>query len=129
MTDADTILRGLIDARHDVGEWAAPETVTAASVALLGGKTHALVQMGALIAIGGAPAVFVEVTNAARRAGATVDEIVGTLIAVVPLVGVARVVSAAPALGLAVGYDVDEALETLDSAPPYDPAHDITTSP
>jgi hypothetical protein len=42
------------------------------------------------------------------------DEIVGTLIAVLPIVGAARVVSAAPSLGLAIGYDVGEALEALD---------------
>jgi 4-carboxymuconolactone decarboxylase len=47
-------------------------------------------------------------------AGASYDEIVGTLIAVMPIVGVARVVSAAPNLGLALGYDVSAALELVD---------------
>jgi 4-carboxymuconolactone decarboxylase len=41
------------------------------------------------------------------------DEIVGTLIAVLPIVGVPRVVSAAPNLGLALGYDVANALEVV----------------
>ena len=49
--------------------------------------------------------------DAARAAGADVDEIVGTLIAVAPTVGLARVVSAAPELALSLGYDVDAALE------------------
>jgi 4-carboxymuconolactone decarboxylase len=49
--------------------------------------------------------------EAALSAGASYEEIVGVLIAVLPLVGIARVVSAAPNLGLAVGYDVAEALE------------------
>ena len=40
------------------------------------------------------------------------EELVGTLIVVMPIVGVARVVSAAPNLGLALGYDVSDALET-----------------
>jgi hypothetical protein len=31
-----------------------------------------------------------------------------------PVVGVARVVSAAPNLGLALGYDVGESLESLE---------------
>jgi len=44
--------------------------------------------------------------------GASIDEIVGTLIAVAPTVGLPRVVSAAPELALALGYDVDAALET-----------------
>jgi 4-carboxymuconolactone decarboxylase len=49
--------------------------------------------------------------EAALRAGVSYDEIVGVLVAVLPLVGIARVVSAAPNLGLAIGYDVSEALE------------------
>ena len=51
--------------------------------------------------------------NAALAAGATVGEVVGVLIAVSPAVGLTRVFSAAPALGLAVGYDAEAALETL----------------
>jgi 4-carboxymuconolactone decarboxylase len=54
--------------------------------------------------------------QAGLNAGATYDEIVGTLIAVMPIVGVARVVAAAPNLGLALGYDVGEALEVMDGA-------------
>jgi hypothetical protein len=49
--------------------------------------------------------------DGSRRTGATFDEIVGCLIAVAPVVGLARVVSAAPELALALGYDVDAALE------------------
>jgi len=49
--------------------------------------------------------------EAALNAGASHNEIVGVLIAVLPLVGISRVVSAAPNLGLALGYDVGEALE------------------
>ena len=52
-----------------------------------------------------------EVIEAALQCDTTVDEIVGVLIAVMPAIGVARVVSAAPKLGLALGYDVGNALE------------------
>jgi alkylhydroperoxidase/carboxymuconolactone decarboxylase family protein YurZ len=51
--------------------------------------------------------------EAALRAGLTHDEIVGVLVALIPVIGVPRVVSAAPNLGLAVGYDVGEALEAV----------------
>ena len=77
-------------------------------------KTHALVRLGAAIAIDAAPSSYQAAVDAAYAAGATVDEIVGTLIAVAPTVGVARVVSAAPGLALALGYDIDSALESLD---------------
>ena len=55
--------------------------------------------------------------------GATVDEIVGVLIAVAQTVGLARVASAAPAVALALGYDIDAALEAHDGGRPLDAEH------
>ena len=75
-------------------------------------RAHALIRVGALIAIDAAPPSYMSAAEAALKAGATYEELVGTLIVVMPVVGVARVVSAAPNLGLAIGYDVGEALET-----------------
>ena len=82
-----------------------------ATVAGLDDRSHALLRIGALVALNAAPPAYMSSVEAAMRAGASRDEIVGVLIAVLPLVGIARVVSAAPNLGLAVGYDVAEALE------------------
>jgi 4-carboxymuconolactone decarboxylase len=48
----------------------------------------------------------------AQEAGATEQEIVGVLWAVGPVVGLARVVAAAPTVALAIGYDVEAAFET-----------------
>jgi hypothetical protein len=42
---------------------------------------------------------------------------VGTLIAVAPITGVARVVAAAPEFALALGYDIDAALEAWNGDP------------
>ena len=80
----------------------------------LDGKTWALVRLGALIAVDAAPASYLEAVDAARGAGATDDEIVGSLVSVVTLIGVPRAVSAAPKLSLAVGYDVDASLERFE---------------
>ena len=77
----------------------------------LDAKTHALVRIGALVAMDAATPSYVHAINVARSAGASPDEIVGCLIALLPAVGVARVVSAAPKVGLGLGYDVDAALE------------------
>jgi alkylhydroperoxidase/carboxymuconolactone decarboxylase family protein YurZ len=74
-------------------------------------KTHALVRIGALVTIDAVPASYGWAVEEARRHGATAEEIVGVLISVMPTVGTARVVSAAPKLGLALGYDVAHALE------------------
>lgn len=77
----------------------------------LDAKTHALARLGALIALDAAPASYQWNIGMALAAGASPQEIVGVLIAVAPTVGLARVVSAAPELALAIGYDVDAALE------------------
>ncbi|HET8812316.1 MAG TPA: hypothetical protein VFM67_06955, partial [Gaiella sp.] len=53
--------------------------------------------------------------EAALEVGVTREELVGALVAVLPIVGVPRVVSAAPNLGLALGYDVGDALEALEN--------------
>ena len=74
-------------------------------------KTHALARLGALIAFDAAPASYHWAVSMALAAGATVDDVVGVLIAVAPTVGLARVVSAAPALADAIGYDVERAIE------------------
>ena len=84
---------------------------TSATLAGIDDRTHALVQIAALVAQNASPAAYMDSVAAAVRAGASHEEIVGTLIAVLPIVGVARVVTAAPDLGPALGYDVSEALE------------------
>jgi 4-carboxymuconolactone decarboxylase len=77
-------------------------------------KTHALVRLGAALAIDAAPSSYQAAVEPALAAGASIDEVVATLIAVAPTVGLARVVSAAPELALALGYDVEVALERRD---------------
>jgi 4-carboxymuconolactone decarboxylase len=77
-------------------------------------KTHALVRIGALIAIDAPPPSYMWTLESAEAAGATTDEIVGTLVAVMPAIGSARVVSAAPKIALALGYDIEAALENRE---------------
>jgi len=77
----------------------------------LDAKAHALVRLGALIAIDAETPAYMWTLEAARRAGASDDELVGCLLAALPMLGVARIVSAAPKLGLAMGFDVASALE------------------
>ena len=63
-----------------------------------------------------APPSYMSAVESAEGAGISRDEIVGTLIAVLPVVGAARIVSAAPNLGLALGYDVADALEAVENS-------------
>jgi 4-carboxymuconolactone decarboxylase len=81
-------------------------------------KTHALIRLGALLALGAAPVSYHWTVGAALDAGATAEEILGTLIAVAPISGVARVVLAIPDVALPIGYDIDAAFEELDDDPP-----------
>ena len=78
-------------------------------------RTLALVRVAALVAIGGAEPSFHSQTDAAVSAGATPAEIVQVLIGVIPIVGLPRVVSAAPEVAMALGYDVEETFDE-DSA-------------
>ena len=91
-----------------------------ATLAGIDPRSHALARIAALIALDAAPPSYMSAVEAGLEAGASYEEIVGTLIAVMPIVGVARIVSAAPNLGLALGYDVAEALETEGVAQPGD---------
>ena len=65
----------------------------------------------ALVAVDAAPPSYMSVAEAALDAGVTHEELVGALLVVLPVVGIPRLVSAAPNLGLALGYDVGHALE------------------
>jgi alkylhydroperoxidase/carboxymuconolactone decarboxylase family protein YurZ len=80
-------------------------------------KACALVRLGALLALDAGCASYQWGVQWALAAGATADEIVGTLMAVAPIIGVTRVVAAAPGFALALGYDVDAALEGWDGDP------------
>jgi alkylhydroperoxidase/carboxymuconolactone decarboxylase family protein YurZ len=77
-------------------------------------KTAALLRVAATIAVDAAPHSFQHAVALALAAGATSDEIVACLEAVTPVTGAARVVQCAPKVALALGYDVDAALERHD---------------
>jgi alkylhydroperoxidase/carboxymuconolactone decarboxylase family protein YurZ len=71
-------------------------------------KVDLLVRLGALLALDAATSTLRATVDRAIEAGATESEIVGVLIAVAPALGLARVVSSAPRLALAIGYDIEE---------------------
>lgn len=78
-------------------------------------KTFALVRLGALLALDAVSASFQSGVEAALAAGATTDEVAGTLVAAAPVVGIVRIVAAAPQIAIALGHDVDAAFEDLDA--------------
>jgi 4-carboxymuconolactone decarboxylase len=80
----------------------------------LDARTEAFVHLAALVTQGAPASSYRRPVEAARAGGASDDEIVDILIAVAPRIGLARLVMAVPGLALAVGYDIDAALEGLD---------------
>jgi 4-carboxymuconolactone decarboxylase len=74
-------------------------------------KTLELVRLAALVAVGGAVPSYGAQADSAVSAGASSAEIVDVLVGVIPIVGLPCVVAAAPKLALALGYDLDDAME------------------
>jgi 4-carboxymuconolactone decarboxylase len=97
----------LLSEHLDLATWSEPGCAMDA-------KACALQRLAALIGIGASIPSYTAAVADTILAGAVPEEVVAVLLAVAPVVGVARVVAAAPSIGLALGYDVDAALETLD---------------
>jgi hypothetical protein len=85
-------------------------------VARLDERTEWLIRVGVLVPIDAPQESYHAAVEAAMRAGATLDDLRAVLIAVAGSVGSPRIVSAAPRIALAAGYDVDAALESTDAA-------------
>jgi hypothetical protein len=70
-------------------------------------RIETLVRIAALLAVDASTASLRWAVELASCTGANDDEIVGVLVAIGSDVGLARVVSAAPRLALAIGYDME----------------------
>ena len=84
------------------------------STSALDPKTAALLQVGACVAIGSSAVCLEWSTGRALAAGANEDEIADVLLAIAPVAGLGRVVSAAPGVATALDYDIAAALEEPD---------------
>jgi 4-carboxymuconolactone decarboxylase len=81
------------------------------STSALDPKTAALLQVGACVAIGSSAVCLEWSTGRALAAGANEDEIADVLLAIAPVTGLGRVVTAAPGVATALEYDIEAALE------------------
>jgi 4-carboxymuconolactone decarboxylase len=84
------------------------------SASALDPKTAALLQVGACVAIGSSAVCLEWSTGRALAAGANEDEIADVLLAIAPVTGLGRVVTAAPGVATALDYDIEAALEEPD---------------
>ena len=86
-----------------------------AGTSALDAKTVALLRVAASVATGSSAVCLEWSTARALAAGASKDEIADVLLAIAPVAGLGRVVSAAPGVATALEYDIDAALEEPDN--------------
>ena len=77
----------------------------------LDARTESLLRIAALIALDAPASSYRAEVATAQLHGARLEDLLATLYAVAATVGSARLVSAAPRIALASGYDVEAALE------------------
>jgi alkylhydroperoxidase/carboxymuconolactone decarboxylase family protein YurZ len=78
-------------------------------------KLRAMVGLAAVIATGGGSCSYRLCVERATAAGASDEEIVDVLVELASIIGLYRLASATTELAAALGYDIDRALEGLDS--------------
>lgn len=107
------ILRRLaIDDRRFVAELFL-EGPAASDPSGLDARSGSIGRVAALVAHGGSVQTFRWTIGDALDADVTPDEIVGLVLAIAPVIGVATIVDVAPKVALALDYDLDGALEAL----------------
>lgn len=109
VTNAEAVLRGLAHMKPDVVEPLINAQIENLENSGLDPKTYALTKIAALTAIGSrSMASWAWQVNLAKESGVSEAEMVGTLIALAPTVGMAHIVSAAAELAFALGYQIEE---------------------
>jgi hypothetical protein len=79
----------------------------------LDARSVALLRLGGAIAAGSTRPIWQQRVSDALDAGLSFDDIVSSLLALAPTIGLDRVVAVAPDLAHALGYDIDAVLEQL----------------
>ena len=74
-------------------------------------RVHSLARLGAAVALGAPTSTLQRLGRCSIAAGASINDIVGTLLAVAPIVGEARLVNATPGVALSISYNIEKALE------------------
>lgn len=76
-------------------------------------REHMLARLAALVAVDAPTASYVMNANTAAESGVTVEDVQGLLVAVAPIVGTARIVSAAERITEALGFVIELAVAEL----------------
>ncbi len=76
-------------------------------------REHMIARLAALVAVDAPTASYVMNASTAAQTGITVEDVQGLLVAVAPLVGTARVVTAAERITEALGFIIELAIAEL----------------
>ena len=88
----------------------------------LDARSLALLRLGGSIAAGAGGPILRQRVSDALDVGLTFDDVVASLVALAPTIGVERLTAVAPDLAWALDYDIDAALERLDEVDQRSPA-------
>jgi alkylhydroperoxidase/carboxymuconolactone decarboxylase family protein YurZ len=113
---AEQSISGLAQGDPDVLETLTRMTEGTLERSGLDAKTFMLVRMAALVASDAAPVSYLSNLGVAAEAGVTLDQVVGTMVAVAPVVGTARITSAASKMTRAgvLGVELAEVARELE---------------
>jgi hypothetical protein len=91
--------------------------ITAASVVhgSLEAREHMLARLAALVAVDAPAASYVLNVDPASEVGVSLEDVQGVLVAVAPIVGTARVVSAATKITQALDFVIDVAVAEIEA--------------
>ncbi len=114
MTDSEEVLR-----RLTIGESAYCRSLVTADAQSsphgLDGRSQALLRLGATMMASSSAPIWQQRVSDALENGLDFDDIVEALTTLAPTLGIDRVVAIAPELARALGYDIDAALERLET--------------
>ena len=101
-------IEDLFEQLHDASERLPSDT----NAKFLDSRTCALVSIGAAVCVDAATPTLRLLVTWAMESGATEAEVLGALFAVGAAAGESRIVAMTPRISLALGYDIDDALES-----------------
>jgi 4-carboxymuconolactone decarboxylase len=116
MTDPNETLRVLSEGDMSVVDTLMRMTEVSVEESNLDPETFMLVRIAALTTLDAAPASWLVNLKVSGEAGVTAERVVGTLIAIAPVIGTARIVSAAGSIVRALGLAKALAEGTGDGA-------------
>ena len=110
---AEDSLKGLAHGDPKVLETLTKMTAGTLERSGLDDQTYMLVRIAALVASDAAPVSYLANLGVAEKAGVDLDKIVGTMVAVAPVIGTARVTSAASKMARAgiLGAELADAID------------------